>query len=71
MGETKVSVYTQKQAEKFNGKWDKKRSTIQRDGLKLSEDTAELLNDNFAVSGRFYEVDEKATKAYLAKKSGK
>lgn len=65
MASNKASVYTQKQAEKVHGKWNKKFSATQREGVKLSVNEAKLLNDNFEVSGRHYELDEKATKAYL------
>lgn len=61
-----MKVYIMKQATQKGGKWDKKKARIERYGLKLSTKQANLLNENYKFSGRYYEVDEKATKAYLS-----
>jgi hypothetical protein len=62
----KYKVYQMLQADKVRGKWNKKKSRIEQQGVKLSDDYVKLLNSNFAVSGRYYEVDAKSTDAYLA-----
>ena len=70
MAAVKRSVYAQKQAERVHGKWDKKHSVIQDTGFKLSEAYAKQLNANYEASGRYYEIDEKANKAYLSSIKG-
>lgn len=66
MGLVARKVYSMKQAESIRGKWDKKHAVIDREGMKLSEAEAKGLNANYERSGRYYEVDEAATKVYLA-----
>lgn len=60
-----VSVYDLKQAEKFNGEFKKSLSNVQKSGMKISEKQAEHHNENFDVSGSFYELNEKDTEKYL------
>lgn len=68
-----VSVYDLKQAPKVNNKWQESLATVEKSGMKISEEQAETYNENFKLSGSFYEVNESDTKKYLemvAKKTG-
>jgi len=72
MEAVKRQVYSMKQAPFVNGKWAKSSAVIDREGVKLSDDEVKAYNANYQNSGRYYDVDEKATKVYLASiKKGK
>ncbi len=61
---SKINVYDLKQAEKENGKWNKKDSQTQREGMKVSKKDADDYNKNFKNSGRYYQLNRRATTRY-------
>lgn len=60
-------VYTKKSCEKFNNKYDKRLSRVEREYVQLLPEVAEIANEKFSKTGVFYELDEKATKERLEK----
>ena len=58
----RLSVYAIKQAEKVNGKFQRKFSKTVRDSVKVTPSYAETQNDNYKVSGKYYELNEDETK---------
>lgn len=59
-----MSVYDLKQGVHENGKWIKKGSSVIREAVKVNNDFAKLVNDNFDNSGRYYELNKKADEEY-------
>lgn len=68
----RLSVYAIKQAEKFDGKFNKDLSRVIRPSVKVVPSYAEKCNENYKVSGKYYELNEDLTKklhlAYNEKK---
>jgi hypothetical protein len=56
-----IAVFDLRQAEKVGGKFDKKLSSVVRVSAKVLPSYAENVNKNFYISGRYYELNEKAT----------
>lgn len=64
-----VSVYTKKQAEKIQGKFDKKLSKVLRDTVAIADSFAKKHNEDFELTGSYYVLNEKKTEEYKKKKS--
>jgi len=60
-GKEQIAVFDIRQAEKVGGKFDKKLSSMVRTSAKVLPSYAANVNKNFDVSGRYYELNEKAT----------
>lgn len=69
MSDLKIAVYDLKQAERFNGKFSKKIANVM-DIRKVGTEYAEKYNENFEVSGSFYELNKSENDKFieLAKK---
>ena len=59
-----VGVYTLKQSPRIGGELNKSLATVQMEGVKIAEADAEAYNEAHKLTGSFYELDAKATKAY-------
>ena len=59
----KISVYDLMQAERVDGKWDKKKAVLQTT-TKVYDEYAETYNANFENSGSYYELNKNADAAY-------
>ena len=70
MDSIQIAVYDLKQAEQFEGKFDKKMSAV-RDVRKVSIKYAEMHNKNFDSSGSFYELNKVENDKFLALVKGK
>lgn len=70
-----ISVYSLMQAEKVEGKFKKEGAKVVRKEVKVYDDYAETVNENFKNSGKFYKLNKKANEAYMkaaeAKRNGK
>jgi len=58
----RLSVYSVHQAEKVNGKFQKKFSKVVREEVKVVPSYAETCNENYKNSGKYYELNEDLTK---------
>ena len=64
MGDLKIAVYDLKQAERFNGKFDKKIfSTI--DTKKVFIEYAENHNKTFDKTGSFYDINKSENEKFI------
>ena len=60
---TKINVYDLKQAERFNGKFDKDMSVLV-DVKKVSKAYADKHNKSFKTTGSFFVLNEEKNEAY-------
>ena len=65
MSDLKIAVYDLKQAERFNGKFNKKISNVV-DIRKVGIEYAEKHNKNFEASGSFYELNKSENDKFIA-----
>lgn len=63
-----ISVYSKMKAERIQGKFSKKVSTVIRKKMLITDSFAEQENEGFKNSGVYYVVNEEATKEYAKTK---
>ena len=59
-----MGVYTVKQATSIQGKLDKRITRVVRERQVMTNAYADEMNDNYDTTGKFAELDEKATAEY-------